>query len=63
MRRFALRKKLSLSQEGLAAEAKRDRAYVSGIERGEHNVAVINLSKLAIALNMSLQDLMRLAKI
>ena len=59
----AARKKQNLSQEELAAAANIDRAYVSGIERGEHNVAVMNLSKIAAALNLSLQEMMKLAKI
>ena len=57
------RKKLGMSQEGLAAEAGLDRAYVSGIECGKHNVAVMSLTKLAKAMNISLQELMRLAKL
>lgn len=59
----AARKQLDMSQEALAAEAGLDRAYVSGIERGEHNVAVMNLSKIAKALDVTLKDLMGLAKI
>ena len=41
---------LGMSQEGLALLAELDRSYVGGIERGEHNVAVVNLIRLADAL-------------
>lgn len=41
-----------LSQEALADKANIDRSYIGGIERGEHNVALINLMKIADALEM-----------
>ncbi len=49
----AIRRKrveIGLSQEALAADAELDRSYVGGIERGEHNLTVMNLKKLADAL-------------
>ena len=47
-----LRKRRGLSQERLAAEAGLDRTYVGGIERGERNVALVNIVKLAQALEV-----------
>ena len=54
----AKRKSLNMPQEALALEAGVDRSYLGGIERGEHNVAIINLSKIASSLGMKLSDLM-----
>lgn len=38
------------TQEDLAAEAGLDRTYIGGIERGERNLALLNVNKLALAL-------------
>ena len=48
-----------LSQEALALTSGIDRSYLGGIERGEHNVAVINLEKIAIALEMPIANLFK----
>lgn len=44
------------SQEGFALTAGLDRTYYAGIERGERNVAALNLIKIARALNASVGD-------
>jgi transcriptional regulator with XRE-family HTH domain len=36
-----------------------DRTYVGGIERGERNLSLINIERLAKALEISLSDLFR----
>jgi transcriptional regulator with XRE-family HTH domain len=46
----ARRKALDLSQEALADQAGIDRSHMGKIERGERNVTVLNLAKLAMAL-------------
>jgi transcriptional regulator with XRE-family HTH domain len=58
----ALRKrrhKLGVSQEEFADLCGLDRTYVGGIERGERNLALLNIEKLARALKISLSDLFR----
>ena len=49
---------LSMSQEALALAADLDRSYVGGIERGEHNIALINIIKIASALKLKASDLL-----
>lgn len=46
-----------LSQEALAVDADLDRSYVGGIERGEHNLTLMNIVKIATALNIKLSTL------
>jgi len=46
-----LRERAGHSQEGFAAEVGLDRAYYGGVERGERNVAALNLVRIAVALN------------
>lgn len=44
------------TQEDLAHEAGLDRTYIGGIERGERNIALLNLNKLAKALGEGFGD-------
>lgn len=53
-----LRVKRKLSQEVLAAEAGIERTYLGGIERGEHNVSLLTMLKLAAALECSVTELL-----
>jgi transcriptional regulator with XRE-family HTH domain len=53
------RGKLSISQEELAARAGLDRTYVGGVERGERNISILNLLKIAEALEITLDELVR----
>lgn len=47
------RQQAGLSQEKLAAKAGLDRTYVGGAERGERNVALVNIVRLADALEIA----------
>ena len=53
------RAKIGLTQEGLAFNCELDRSYIGGIERGERNISIITLAKLAHNLNCSISDLTR----
>ena len=53
------RQKLGVSQEAFADMCRLDRTYIGGIERGERNVALVNIEKIAVALRLSVPDLFR----
>lgn len=53
-----LRVARKLSQEALADEAGLDRSYIGGVERGERNVSLSNIAKIAGALGVELGELM-----
>lgn len=48
-----LRLDKNLSQEELAALCELHRTYISSAERGERNISLINIFKIASALNIS----------
>jgi transcriptional regulator with XRE-family HTH domain len=54
----ALRVERGLSQETLANLANLDRSYMSGIERGLRNISVLNMARIASALQVPLVELM-----
>ena len=54
-----IRLKKGFSQESVALASELGRSYFGGIERGEHNVAVINLEKIAMALEVDIRDLFK----
>jgi transcriptional regulator with XRE-family HTH domain len=58
-----LRLKLNLSQEAFADEAGLDRSYIGGIERGEHNLALVSLIKISATLGLTAYQLLHKAKI
>jgi transcriptional regulator with XRE-family HTH domain len=54
----ATRKERGISQEELAAIAGLHRTYVGAIERGERNVSIDNIERLALALRLDVVDLL-----
>ena len=52
-----LRKQKGLSQEVFALQCGLNRTYVGGVERGERNISILNIEKIAYALDVSLKDL------
>lgn len=55
----AERIKLGLSQEQLASRAKVHRTYIGMIERAEKNITLENIEKVAKALNVPIDELMK----
>lgn len=53
------RRKLGVSQEEFADLCGLDRTYVGGIERGERNLGLANIEKLARTLKISISELFR----
>lgn len=53
-----LRLAASMSQEQLAERAGLHRTYIGGIERGERNVGIVNLFRLARALRVRPSELL-----
>jgi transcriptional regulator with XRE-family HTH domain len=56
------RSETGISQESLAVDANLDRSYLGGIERGEHNLTILNLAKIARALDLAPSELLAKAK-
>ena len=52
-----LRKEKNASQEALALACGLDRTYIGGVERGERNVSLVNIYKIAKALGVGVSEL------
>lgn len=52
-----LRKEKGLSQEDLSFKADLHRTYIGMIERAEKNITLINIEKIAKALNVDIKEL------
>ena len=53
------RRLLSISQEELAYRADLHRTYIGMIERAEKNITLINIEKIASALEVKIKDLIK----
>ncbi len=56
------REELDMTQEDLAEKARLHRTYISDIERGARNVALINVEHLAHALDLQISELFQLVE-
>ena len=54
-----LRKQIGISQEELGFRAGLHRTYIGSIERGEQNISVDNIHKLARALKIKTEELFK----
>ena len=55
----ALRRKQGFSQEGFAHECGFHRSYMGAVERGEKNITIQLLTKIAKALKITLSELFK----
>jgi transcriptional regulator with XRE-family HTH domain len=53
-----IRRTKGISQEELALSCELDRTYIGSVERGERNISLINIHRIAKALSISPKDLM-----
>lgn len=51
-----LREKAEMSQKDLTYTADLDRSYIASIENGQRNVSIVNIEKIANALNVTLKE-------
>ncbi|MCY0857124.1 MULTISPECIES: helix-turn-helix domain-containing protein [unclassified Cupriavidus] len=58
-----VRLRQDLSQEELAHRAGIDRSYMSSVERGGQNLGVMHLLRIATALEVTVAELMAVAKL
>lgn len=58
----SLRLENGYSQEEFADHCGLDRTYIGGVERGERNIGLVNIAKIATALNIRVSALFLLAE-
>jgi transcriptional regulator with XRE-family HTH domain len=52
------REQLGISQEDLGEKARLHRTYIGSVERGERNVSIDNMERLAAAIGATIQQLL-----
>lgn len=53
----SFRKKKGFSQEALGFKSSLHRTYISEVERGRRNISIVNIAKIAKALNLKIKKL------
>jgi len=53
----AFRKKKDLSQEALGFKSSLHRTYISEVERGLRNISIVNIARIAKAMNLKIKEL------
>lgn len=51
-----IREAANMSQKDLAYTADLDRSYIASVESGQRNISIVNIEKIAGALNVSLKE-------
>lgn len=51
-----LRESAKMSQKDLAYTADLDRSYIASVENGQRNISIVNIEKIANALNVTLKE-------
>ena len=51
-----LRESKQISQKDLAYTADIDRSYIAGVESGQRNISIVNIERIASALDVSLKE-------
>ncbi|MFA5433124.1 MAG: helix-turn-helix transcriptional regulator [Candidatus Paceibacterota bacterium] len=51
-----LREKNGMSQKDLAFDSDLDRSYIASVENGQRNISIVNITKIASALKVSLKE-------
>ena len=51
-----LRETATMSQKDLSFAADLDRSYIASIENGQRNVSIVNIEKIATALNVTIKE-------
>jgi transcriptional regulator with XRE-family HTH domain len=57
-----LREQASMSQKDLAYSADLDRSYIASVESGARNISIVNVEKIANALNVTLKEFFNAAE-
>lgn len=54
-----IREQKSISQKDLSFSADLDRSYIASVESGHRNISIVNLEKIALALDVTLSELFK----